>query len=429
MSDARTTGQPALAETAGPSGAALEFRRHSPALLATIIGLCLGLPGLSNYGFSVFIAPLKAAFGWSIPDISAWVFFLMLGSCATSVFVGRLVDRHGARAVILVAIPLFAGALALAAWMTGNIWQLRLIALLVGAVGPAVSLLAYSQAVNERFDAARGTALGLMAGGIAISSVLAPSLMQWICDAYGWRAGFIFMGAAALGAFPFAYFWLGKPATLNLTRRTAPVVSGMTRHQALRAPIFWLIAAIALVVGLYSTGVIFNLMPFLTEAGLSRPTAASYLGLFGLFMFGGKLLCGLMLDRFPVPLIGGLILLAQSAALAALGLRPEEYAAAAIAVTGFSTGGQIACSTYTIPRYVGMKAYGQVYGVAQIVGSAGVGAGPYLFSSLRELSTDYRLSLSVAAGLALLAACLYACLGRYPLRPSGAMQSTDVSVT
>jgi predicted MFS family arabinose efflux permease len=423
--DIRASSRTALAVPAG-TGAAGEFRQHWRALCATVIGLCVGLPGLSNYGFSIFIAPLKAQFGWSVSDISVWVFFLMLGSCATSVFVGRLVDRHGARAVIMVAIALFAATVTAAAWMTGDLWQLRLIALLAGAIGPAVSLLAYSQAVNERFDVARGTALGLMAGGIAISSVLAPPLMQRICDTYGWRAGFIFMGAAALLAFPFAYRWLGTPASGGHASPGSPAGFGMSRSEALRAPIFWLIAAIALVVGVYSTGVIFNLMPFLTEAGLSRPTAASYLGLFGLFMVVGKLACGLMLDRLPVALIGALILCAQSVALIGLGLQ-TGYAAVAIAVIGFSTGGQIACSTYTIPRYVGMKAYGQVYGVVQIVGSAGVGTGPYLFSSLRELSIDYRPSLSVAAGLALLAACLYGSLGRYRMWPSGmSAQSPDV---
>ena len=392
-------------------GAAGEFRRHWRALIATIIGLCLGLPGLSNYGFSVFIAPLRAQFGWSVSDISAWVLFLMLGSCATSVFVGRLVDRYGARSVILGAIPLFAVALMTAGWMTEYLWQLRLIALLVGAIGPAVSLLAYSQAVNERFDAARGTALGLMAGGIAISSVIAPSLMQRICDTYGWRAGFMFMGAAALIAFPCAYFWLGRPSGIGNRRVAGPGESGVTRQQALRVPVFWLIAAIAFVVGWYSSGVIFNLMPLLMDVGLSRPIAASYLGLFGLFMFVGKLVCGLTLDRLPVPLIGSIILCAQAGGLFGLGLHPE-HAATAIAVVGFSTGGQIACSTYTIPRYIGMKAYGQVYGVVQIIGSVGVGTGPYLFSTLRELSSDYRRTFSVAAGLALLAAGLYGSLIR-----------------
>lgn len=394
------------------SGAIPELRWHSRSLLAAMLGLCLGLPGLSNYGFSVFIAPLTREFGWSVSDISAWVFFLMLGSCVTSIFVGNLVDRFGARMVILSAMPMFASTLASAAFMTGNIWQLRCIGFLVGAVGPGVSLLAYSQAVNERFDAARGTALGLMTAGIGISAILAPPLMQRIADAYGWRLAFMFMGAVSLVAFPFAYFWLDSKRDARMRARAAGR-SGLTRSAALGAPIFWLINAIAFVVGLYSAGVIFNLLPFLTETGLSRPTAASYLGMFGLFMLVGKLVCGLTLDRLPVNLIGAAILAAQGAALISLGSFPGISAAAAIAIVGFSTGGQIACASYCIPRYLGMRAYGQVYGIVSIVGSIGVGAGPYVFSSLRELTMDYRLSLSAAGGLAVLAASLYGALGRY----------------
>ena len=395
--------------------AKLEFRLHWRALLAAMIGLCLGLPGLSNYGFSAFIAPLTRQFGWSISDVSAWVFFLMLGSCASSVFLGNLVDKFGARTVIACAIPLFSCALASAALMTGNIWQLRAVAFLVGAIGPGVSLLAYSQAVNERFIAARGTALGLMAAGIGISSMLAPPLMQRTADAYGWRAAFVFMGGASFIAFPFAYFWLKSVREAGSSPKE-PRRIGFTRAEALRAPIFWMISAIGFFVGLYSAGVIFNLLPFLTEIGLSRQTAASYLGMFGLFMFVGKLTCGLTLDKFPVSAIGAAILAAQSAALIFLGLSPGKFAAIAIAVVGFSTGGQIACSSYCIPRYLGMKAYGQVYGILSIVGSLGVGMGPYLFSSLRELAVDYRLSLSAAGGLAACAAALYGGLSRYRMQ-------------
>ena len=52
-----------------------------------------------------------------------------------------------------------------------------------------MSLLTYSQVINERFAAARGTALGVMTAGIGISSMFAPPLMQRIADTYGWRVG------------------------------------------------------------------------------------------------------------------------------------------------------------------------------------------------------------------------------------------------
>ena len=389
-----------------------EFRLHFRALIAAVVGLCLGFPGLSNYGFGVFIAPLKSAFGWSVADISSWVFFLMVGTGLTSRFVGGVLDKRGARAVILVAIPLFGAALASGSLMTGKLWQFHLVAFLTGATGTALSILTYGKAINERFSAARGTAIGLMVGGIAISSVLGPPIMQRICDAYGWPSGFQFMGAAALLAFPLAYLWL-RGAPTGSDRQTDPQHFGFGSAETLRLPVFWTIASIAFVVGLYSAGVIFNLMPLLTEAGLSRPQAAAYLGLFGLFMFLGKITCGLTLDRLPVAVIGTTILLAQASALVLLGIHPQQYAALAIAITGFGTGGEIACSTYTVPRYVGMRAFGRAYGVVSIFSSAGVATGPYFFSVLRELGKDYHVSLTVAGTLALLAASLYGSLSRY----------------
>jgi predicted MFS family arabinose efflux permease len=377
-----------------------------------MIGLCLGLPGLSNYAFGVFIAPLRTEFAWPISGVSAWVFFLMIGSCASSIFLGRLIDRFGARTVILPAIPLFAAALAAAGLMTGDLWQLRIISFAAGAIGPGVSLLAYGQIINERFDGARGTALGLMTAGIGFSSVVAPPLMQRVVDTYGWRLGFVFMGIAALLAWPFAWFWLGgsrESQDDSIQRRSR--ATGLDARAALRVLNFWLINLIAFVVGMYSNGVIFNLLPLLTEAGLSRARAASYLGLFGLFMVIGKLLCGLTLDRLPVNRVAALTLLVQAAALLWLGHSVGVSLAAAVAAIGFGTGAQITCSTYTIPRYLGMKAYGHVYGIVSIVGSVGVAVGPYLFSRLRELTEGYQMCEVVAAVLALCAALLYAALG------------------
>lgn len=400
----------AAESTSGTASA--ELRRHGRALAAAMIGLCLGLPGLSNYGFGVFIAPLTSQFAWPISAVSSWVFFLMIGSCVSSIWIGKLVDRLGARHVILPAIPLFAAALAVAGLMTGHLWQLRIIAFAAGAIGPGVSLLAYGQAINERFDAARGTALGLMTAGIGFSSVVAPPLMQRIVDTYGWRLGFVCMGMIALLAWPFAWSWLGGPRDRDSDSGQRRVrASGFDVHMASRLPNFWLINIVAFVVGVYSNGVIFNLLPLLTEAGLARARAATYLGLFGLFMVIGKLLCGLSLDKLPVNRVAALILLVQAAALLWLGHSEGASLAAAVAAIGFGTGAQITCSTYTIPRYLGMRAYGHVYGIVSIVGSIGVAIGPYLFSRLRELTDGYRMSEVVAAAFALCAAVLYFALG------------------
>jgi predicted MFS family arabinose efflux permease len=377
-----------------------------------MIGLCLGLPGLSNYGFGIFIAPLSREFGWPVSALSAWPFFLMMGSCLSSIWLGRLADRFGARRIILSAMPLFAIALAAAATLTGGLWQLRAIALAAGAIGPGVSLLAYGQAINERFSLSRGTALGLMTAGIGFSSVVAAPLMQWVVDGRGWRFGFVFMGSTALLAWPFAWFWLTEPRGLHRRSASPQLSSGLNTQAALRMPSFWLINLIALVVGLYANGVIFNLLPLLTEGGLSRAQGASYLAFFGLFMVMGKLLCGITLDRLAVNRVAASILVLQALALMLLGVSSGALLAAAIAAIGFGTGAQITCSTYTIPRYLGMKAYGQVYGIVSVVGSIGVAVGPYLFSRLRELTETYRTPELAAGGLALCAAVLYGALGR-----------------
>jgi hypothetical protein len=64
------------------------------------------------------------------------------------------------------------------------------------------------------------------------------------------------------------------------------------------------------------------------------------------------------------------------------------------------------------PWYPLEEKYGLVFAYLSIAGSIGVGVGPYLFSTLRELTRDYRLSLSLAAILAVLVGLLYVSLDR-----------------
>ena len=61
--------------------------------------------GSSNYAFGLFVEPLEEAFGWSRTAISASLSFTAVGSLASPI-IGRLMDRHGARPLLVISLLL-----------------------------------------------------------------------------------------------------------------------------------------------------------------------------------------------------------------------------------------------------------------------------------------------------------------------------------
>ena len=390
-----------------------EFRRSWHIVLATLVGVGFGVNGFSYAAFGVFVNPLAQAFGRSISAISGWVTFLFLGCTAVSPFIGMLADRIGARRVILLSIPLFALTLGVAGAIGTQLWMLYLIALAAGSIGTGASPVTYGRVVNTWFETGRGAALGIMSSGIGLSYLFGPRLVQSIVDAHGWRLGFFFMAVAHLLPVPLMVFWLRERREM-VAQSSRTVETGHTVREAVHLPVFWCAGAAFLLYGLCAGGVTLNMIPFLTASGLSRASAATYVGLLGVFSVTGRVVTGFVIDRLHVAFVCAIILLMEAVAFAAFGWFETRFVVMAISVTGFAFGGEISCMGYAIARYFGVKHYGAIYGLLSVVCGIGVGLGPPVFSFLREISGVYSVPFFVSAGLAVGAAAFFAILGIYP---------------
>ncbi len=81
-----------------------EFRDGWRALLASTLGVGIGLTGAPFYTMGIFLGPLGAAFGWSRAQLSGGALCLHLGYAFTAPFMGRLIDRIGVRKVALTSL-------------------------------------------------------------------------------------------------------------------------------------------------------------------------------------------------------------------------------------------------------------------------------------------------------------------------------------
>lgn len=100
------------------------------------LGLFLGAASIVVYSFSVFLAPLAHEFHSSRGAISfAFTLFGLAGALG-ALIMGRLIDRFGARKVVIVSTALFALALLSNELFSEKLWELYALFVLLGILGP-----------------------------------------------------------------------------------------------------------------------------------------------------------------------------------------------------------------------------------------------------------------------------------------------------
>ena len=112
----------------------------------------------------MLLKPLAEEFSWSREAVSS-VFGLAAATAAlSSPFIGYLLDRFGARRVIVPCLTVFGGGFA-ALSLASNLWQFYAVFLAFGLVANGTAQMAYTSTVASWFDRRRGTASALLHSG------------------------------------------------------------------------------------------------------------------------------------------------------------------------------------------------------------------------------------------------------------------------
>ncbi len=144
---------------------------------------------------------LKAQFGVSYAELGALMtaFGVASGLCQTPV--GFLVDRIGARPVLLAGIVIEAGAV-LAMGFADAYWQLLVLYTMAGIANSVYHPADYAILAAQVDKARLGRAIGIHSFGGNLGWAITPVFMIAVANLWGWRAAFIAIGALGLAAVP-----------------------------------------------------------------------------------------------------------------------------------------------------------------------------------------------------------------------------------
>jgi MFS family permease len=383
-----------------------EFVRGWPELIAAVIGVGIGVSSLPFYTAGLFIGPLQSAFGWSLGAASSGNLALSLGLGLAAPLVGRLVDRIGARAVVIPGLLLEAFSFLLLAAMGGSFFQYVGIVFAMGLLCAGASPLSLTKVINARFVRARGLALGFCLMGTGLTAAVAPPILSRVIAAYGWRAGYLALACAVLALTPSALLIRAMPTSLTVEETNC-----VRADFRLSDGRFWILIVASVLAAASLAGLVIHLTPMLIDLGATPVGAASRVGAIGIAVLSARLLVGAALDRLPAPWVGAVLMAAAAGGALVLRYAGLEGALLAALSFGLGVGAEVDLIAYLCARYFGLRAYGRAYGLLYGATLLAAGLGPLAFGMIADQPGGYGVVLLLAAGFLAGSAVLLLSLG------------------
>jgi MFS family permease len=377
-----------------------------------------------SYTFSVFVGPIAADL--EIPNTliaSAYGMATLIAAFALP-FMGRLVDRHGARrvsfhVVILLGLACAAfGAAVNVLWLAIGFAALRFL-------GQGSMMLNCSNMVSQWFSRRRGFALSLMALGFAASMAVYPPLGQALVELFGWRWAWVVLGLITWALMVPVLLLLAhdKPEPLGMVpdgpsehsiqsagaTAASEALAGLTRRQALGTGAFYILAAGMFSISTLLTALHFYQVSIFQAQGLDAALAARIFPVSALTMVAAMPVIGRLADRHPTRTVfaGCLVLTALSLVAASL---VDDLASALIyaLVFGIANAASMTLFGYLWPRYFGRRHLGSIQGTGQMISVVGASLGPLPLGIAFDLLGSYTATLRLLTLLPL--ACATAAL-------------------
>lgn len=384
-------------------------------VLLTYNGLIFG------YGWTAFVNPIVATFGWSMAQLSL---ASSLRSLETGVFNplwGPVVDRWPPRKLMrfgLICTTL--GTLCLG--MTRNLVMYYGGFLITGLGSSLVTGILPQTVMARWFRKDIGKANGLFFIGGAISGVAVP-LMVVIIDKLSWQTTLLYaaIGWAVIGV-PASFVFRSRPQDYGLSPDgkapdteigSRPIQSsdfGTSVKQALKMRAFWHLCVLTLFQHAAMSTMMLYAIPYLTDLGMDRPSASRVVMLYTLISAPSRIPAGMLSDIFKKSYVMAVSVVLMGAGLFVFwligGNSPFWLILLFAIVYGLGINGCNVLRAPILQEYFGIKNFGAIFGFTSIfITSATIISQP-LAGWVYDTYHDYKiwwLALVFFAVLALIA--------------------------
>lgn len=391
-------------------------------VIVAIAFVTMAVSVTARTAFSLLMPPLIQEFGWDRGLAAGAFSFGFLVSAVLGPIVGRAVDRHGPRPVVLCGVVLLGSGLLGGTLISSPVGLYLTLGTLVGAGVNCMGYTVQSLYLPNWFARRRGMAIGIAFSGAGVGALVMLPWLQGMIQTEGWRAACWTMGIMALVVLgPINLFIWRRPADLGLTadgdrsgaggdgRRRLRIVDPVwaarewTLRRALRTRPFWWLC-LGYFGALYAWYAIqVHQTTYLTEIGFGRMEAAWALGLVSIVGIPGQIVGGALSDRIGREWVWSLSNLGFALCYALLIVMETAPTHALLYLMILSQGllgyamtavmGPIVAEIYEGPHF------GAIFGVITVAMVGGGAVGPLAAGMMHDLTGSYRPAFLLAIAL------------------------------
>lgn len=357
--------------------------------------LLMTIGGAGMYSITVVLPRMQQDFAVTRGDASLAYTLTMIGFGAGGVLMGRIADRLGIMAVVMLgAAGLGVGFIA-AGLAPGLLLFCLAQGLLIGLLGTSATFAPLVADTSRWFDRRRGIALAICMSGNYTAGALWPPVMQFFIDAHGWRATYMGMGVFCIATMvPLALVLRRQPPAVELhvtgaagrtdTRSSRPLGLAPNVLLALLS-----LAAVSCCVAMSMPQV--HIVAYCGDLGFGAARGAEMLSLMLGMGVVSRLVSGWVSDR-----IGGLRTLLLGAVLqgiALLAFLPSDGLVSLYVVSGMFglfQGGIVPAYALIVREYFPAQEAGARVGTVLMASLLGMALGGWMSGAVFDLTGSYR---------------------------------------
>jgi MFS family permease len=380
------------------------------------------------YGFTSFINPIIATFGWTYSQITLAMTVRSVTTGLLNPFIGALADRWPIRRLLIIGGIIMGLGYFLLSRISGP--AMFYLGYIIIGLGGALAIQLIPQTTIARwFRKNLGKANGMTGFSVALGGVAVPLLVM-VIDSYGWQDTFLF---AAIGTWilviPLSFLFRNRPEDYGLYPDGVPPdeqdklqslsleTSGMSVSKALKTRSFWLIGFGLLVQGGGSITILTHLMPYLIDAGIEKQQASMVVMTVAIVGLVARLPIGWLMDIINRRNLIGLSIGLSSISFLLLWMIDADSPLILILAFAIPFGignGSLWVRSALIRDYFGTRNFGTIYGILTVFLTIGSGLLPPITGWVFDEYGQYWPAFVALATFSFVAVCLTFMIPRSP---------------
>ncbi|MCP5328940.1 MAG: MFS transporter [Steroidobacteraceae bacterium] len=371
--------------------------RRWTVLLGCFLGLAVSTSAILMFPLGLYMQPVTTEFGWSRTQFSSVLSVVALGNIIALPLAGYAIDRFGP--IRCIAVGLVIACLSYAAVGQASSYALFLaLCTLASVAGCLAHYPAYFTIARGWFDRNIGLALAIASAGVSTGVAGFAWLIKATIAAGGWRVAFATVGttAAVIGLGSLLFLIRSNPGVLpaaeQLRTPRADATVDATLGEALRSRDYWYFTLGFALIVFAGAGPNLHLPALMADGGAGTAAIAAAVAAIPLGSLAGRVVAGMMLDRFSVRAPAAVFFGAQAVGILLLWVDLRSAVAAAF-LMGTAMGAELDIMGYVMARRFGRRAYARIFGTSFALSQIGLIISPIGMAAIFDVMGSYDIAL------------------------------------